>query len=105
MVSGILDGSPLDDASKVWVRRVTTGNQTTVYAGPQVMMAFEFAADPATKHIDYKNTAGAQKGKTQLGIYDWEGGQLKICMAAPGQDRPARFEPGKGLSLTIWKRK
>ena len=108
MVSGVMDGNPMEQSTVQWVRRVTQGNQTTVYAGPQVMMKFGFTTDPAAspKAIDYVNTAGLNKGKTQYGIYEFEGDLLRVCMAAPGAARPTKFQSarGEGATLTEWKR-
>ena len=109
MVSGVMDGNPMEKSAVQWVKRVTLGNQTTVYAGPQTMMKFEFASDPSKspKTIDYVNIAGSNKGKAQLGIYELEGKLLKVCIAAPGSTRPTEFQsaPGDGRTLTVWKRK
>jgi uncharacterized protein (TIGR03067 family) len=109
MVSGIIDGRPMDQSLVAWVKRVTTGNRTAVYAGPNLMMQAEFTSDSTTspKTIDYRNTAGSHKGKTQQGIYEFEGELLRILMAAPGSGRPSQFRvtSGKGGStLTVWKR-
>jgi uncharacterized protein (TIGR03067 family) len=105
MVSGVMDGKPMDAST---VKRVTRGNQTTVTAGPQTMMEFDFAVDPATSpaSIDYTHTAGANKGKTQLGIYQLDGDRLTILVTAPGAGRPKKFDaaPDKNGTLTVWKR-
>lgn len=109
MISGTMDGLPMDDSAVKWVKRVTKGNVTTVYAGPQVVMSFEFSFDPAKspKTLDYLNTAGSNAGETQCGIYELTGDLLTVCVAAPGAARPARFEslPGGGGMLTVWKRR
>ena len=72
------------------------------------MMKMKFTADSSKspKTIDYVNTGGANKGKSQQGIYVFEGKLLKICMAAPGAGRPDEFEskPGDGRMLTVWER-
>ncbi|HEX7286319.1 MAG TPA: TIGR03067 domain-containing protein [Candidatus Angelobacter sp.] len=107
MVSGIIDGKPMDKSLVQWVKRVTRGNTTMVSAGPNVMMQAEFTSNSAQspKTIDYRNTAGSHKGKTQLGIYEFAGDLLKICMAAPGAERPRRFDAApKDGTLTVWKR-
>ena len=108
MVSGIMDGRAMEQSVVKWVRRVTRGNQTTVLAGPQVMMQMEFTNDSSKspKTIDYVNTAGANKGKSQSGIYEFESDRLKICVAAPDAARPKQFLsiPGDGGTLTVWKR-
>jgi uncharacterized protein (TIGR03067 family) len=108
MVSAVMDGIPMDPSAVQWVKRVTHGSETTVYAGPQVMMKMEFTFDAskAPKTIEYVNTAGSNKGKTQQGIYEFEDDLLKLCVAAPGKPRPAQFQSdrGDGRTFTVWRR-
>jgi len=108
MVSGVMNGAAMEKSTVQWVRRVTTGDETTVYAGPQIMLKVSFKHDPSKslKTIDYVNTAGANKGKTQLGIYEFNGDLLRVCMAAPGSERPIRFESVRGddATFTEWRR-
>jgi uncharacterized protein (TIGR03067 family) len=108
MISGTMDGHPMEKSLLKWVKRVTQGNQTTVYAGPQVMMQVEFTSDSSKspKTIDYLNTAGSNTGKPQHGIYAIEKDLLKVCVSAPGTARPTQFQsaPGDGRTLTVWKR-
>jgi uncharacterized protein (TIGR03067 family) len=101
-----MDGRPMDESVVKWVKRVTQGNQTTVFAGPQTIMKLEFTSDSSQspKTIDYLNTAGSNKGKTQHGIYEFDGDLLKICVSAPGAVRPTEFQPGDGGTLTVWRR-
>jgi uncharacterized protein (TIGR03067 family) len=108
MVSGVSNGVPMDESTVQWVRRKTTGDETTIFAGPQTMMKMKFTADSSRspKTIDYINTGGANKGKNQEGIYDLDGKILKVCMAAPGAKRPKEFESkaGDGRMFTVWER-
>jgi len=108
MVSGVMSGKPMDQSLVKWVKRVTRGNQTAVVAGPQVMMKAEFTSDASEspKAIDYLNLAGSNKGKRQFGIYEIAADVLRVCVAAPGDPRPAEFVsvPGDGRTLTVWKR-
>lgn len=106
LVSAVMDGVPMEQSMVQWVKRITRGNHTTVYAGPQVMLAVDFTYDRTQNpnSIDYRNTAGSNKGKTQLGIYAFEGDLLTFHVAAPGAPRPSNFEPGKKGTLTVWKR-
>jgi uncharacterized protein (TIGR03067 family) len=108
LVSAVMDGKPMEDSMVSWVKRMTQGNQSTVTAGPQVMLKVEFTCDvsKSPKAIDYINLAGANKGKAQAGIYEFEGELLKFCVAAPGATRPKKFESAKGdgRALTVWKR-
>lgn len=108
MVSGIMDGQPMDQSLVKWVKRVTHGNQTTVIAGPNTMLKVEFTSDSSKspQTIDYLNLAGANRGKIQLGIYEFDGDLLTVFIAAPGAARPEQFQtaPGQGSTLTVWKR-
>jgi uncharacterized protein (TIGR03067 family) len=108
MVSGVMDGVPMEKSVVQWVRRVTRGNLTTVEAGPQVMMKMEFTTDASQspKAIDYVHLAGVNQGKLQRGIYEFEAGVLKICVAAAGAARPTAFQStrGEGGTLTVWRR-
>jgi len=108
MVSGVSNGVPMEESTVQWVKRKTVGDETTISAGPQVMMKMKFTADSSKspKTIDYVNTGGANKGKNQEGIYDLEGKILKVCMAAPGARRPKEFESkaGDGRMFTVWER-
>jgi uncharacterized protein (TIGR03067 family) len=109
MVSGVSNGVPMEESAVQWVKRKTIGDETTIYAGPQIMMKVKFTADSSRspKTIDYVNTGGASKGKNQEGIYDLDGKILKVCMAPPGAQRPKEFEskPGDGRMFTVWERR
>jgi len=108
MVSVVMNGVAMDDSAVQWMRRVTTGDETTVLAGPQVMLKVKFTSDASRspKTMDYVITAGPNKGKTQLGIYELNGDLLTVCMSAPGSPRATKFEsvPGDGATFTVWKR-
>lgn len=107
MVSGTFSGNPLDQAMVKWCTRVTRGNVTAVIAGPQTMLKARFTLDPSKRPaaIDYLNLEGASRGKSQAGIYEIDGGILKVCMAAPGRPRPYDFSSTSqdGRSLTTWR--
>src|SRR5207244_2679798 len=108
MVSGIVDGVPMKRALIQLVRRVTEGSVTTVTAGPQTLLRFEFTADGSAspQAIDYLHLEGTHRGKRQLVIYALERGTLTILMGAPGGARPTAFtaRPPAGGTLTVWKR-
>jgi len=106
MVSAVLNGKPLADDMVRWCKRLTHGDVTQIVAGPQTMLDARFTLDPARGEIDYVNRSGVNKGKGQAGIYDLVDGVLRICTAAPGDDRPEEFESlkGDGRSFTVWRR-
>lgn len=108
MVSGVFNGKALADNMVEWCTRTTRGGLTTVMAGPETMVEATFTLDTSKRPhaIDYVNLAGAAKGKSSAGIFETAGGELRICMAAPGKPRPTAFasKTGDGRSLTTWKR-
>jgi uncharacterized protein (TIGR03067 family) len=108
MLSGVMDGVPMDKSMVQWVKRITHGNESAVVAGPQTMLRVEFTHDPSKspKTIDYMNLFGANKGKSQLGIYEFAGDILRFCVSPPNKPRPAEFSSarGDGRSFTTWKR-
>jgi uncharacterized protein (TIGR03067 family) len=105
MISGTMNGRPMENSLLQWVRRETRGNRTTVYAGPNIMLKVDFSADGSESPpaINYVNFAGAHKGKQQAGIYKLESDLLTVCVAAPGAARQKEFEsrPGDQRSLTV----
>ena len=108
MVSCITDGAPMEESAVQWVKRSTVGDQIAIQAGPQTLMKMTFTCDSSKspKTIDYVHTAGTNKGKTQLGIYELQGDVLRICMGVAGGARAKKFESvrGNGLTLSVWKR-
>jgi uncharacterized protein (TIGR03067 family) len=108
MVSGTLDGRPVDRRMLATGRRVTLGDESTVLFGASVFMRMTFRLDPTAspKAIDYVITAGSSKGKAQRGIYDLVGDVLRLCVAPPGAERPAEFTSarGDGRLLTEWRK-
>jgi uncharacterized protein (TIGR03067 family) len=56
--------------------------------------------------IDITDERGARKGKTCLGIYEVKGDEFRVVFAAPGEERPTKFEtvPKSGQWLHVWKR-
>ncbi len=109
MESAVFNGAPLEPAMVAWVKRTTRGDITKVVAGGQTMLHARFALDTAkgSNAIDYlDNLSGANKGKSQEGIYELKGKSLRICMGAPGKPRPTTFESkkGDGRSFTTFTR-
>src|SRR5579864_8697836 len=104
LVSGSLNGKPMDAVSVQWSRRKFEGSVTTYLTGPQVLMKANFTLHPAGQHMDSDHTAGMYTGKKQLAIYELKAVTLRICAATPGNPRPDDFQPGAGRNLTVWKR-
>ena len=64
--------------------------------------------DPTTKPktVEITFTEGEHKGKTVLGIYEIEGDAFRVCVARPGDERPADFSAraGSGCTLVVYRR-
>ena len=107
MLSGVFNGQPLQADWVKFCKRITRGNVTTVVAGPQTMLKARFTLDTSKtpKAIDYVNLHGSHKGKSQLGIFERQGNELKVCVSAPGKPRPNDFSSkrGDGRNCTVWK--
>ena len=53
------------------------------------------------KAIDFRPAGGQYKDKTLRGIYEIDGGMLKICFAEPDKERPAEFNSKAGSGWTL----
>jgi RNA polymerase sigma factor (sigma-70 family) len=108
MVSGSIGGQAMPDAMLKTMKREVKGDELTVTMNGQVYFKATITLDPATtpRTIDYAMTEGMTKGKTQLGIYEWEDGNLRFSFASPGKDRPSDFssKPDDGRTVSVWKR-
>jgi uncharacterized protein (TIGR03067 family) len=61
--------------------------------------------DPATtpRCIDLKVDAGSLKGSVLEGVYDWQDGELKLCLLLTGERRrPLEFEAGAGSNRVLF---
>lgn len=108
MVSGVFGGAAMGPDLVQWTRRITHGDVTAVVAGPRVMVKARFtlahACTPA--RVDYTLLEGPNARKTQAGIFELAGDELRVCMGAPGKPRPSEFasKKGDGRSFTTWRR-
>jgi uncharacterized protein (TIGR03067 family) len=109
MLTAVMNGQPLEKKFAAFGKRITKGNETIVYTGPQILMKVTFTLDrsKSPNAIDYQTTQGMHAGKTQLGIYEINCSELKLCFAAPGQPRPNNFSsaPGDNRTFTTWRKK
>jgi uncharacterized protein (TIGR03067 family) len=101
------DGTPMPDEWLSFGSRVTTGNETKVVFGGQVMVHAKMRFDETTTpmSVDYLNLAGAAKGKISLGLFEWLGDEVRFAIAVPDLPRPADFAPEKGRTVSRWRRR
>lgn len=101
------DGTGMPAEWLAFGSRVTTGNETKVVFGGQVMVHAKMRFDDRTTPIsvDYLNLAGAANGQVSLGLLEWMGDDARFVIAAPGLPRPGDFAPGKGRTVSRWRRR
>jgi RNA polymerase sigma factor (sigma-70 family) len=108
MVSGEIGGQPLPAEFLKDAKRLGKGNETTVIIGGMIFFKAVITIDPAKqpKTIDYAMTEGPSKGKTQHGIYEWDGNTVRFCFGDPDKERPTDFttKMGDERTLGVWTR-
>src|SRR5262245_11466781 len=109
--SAIRDGQeqPKSELGKM-TRSVVNNELTIVVEGAEgvatIKSSIVIDATKSPKTIDVTRTNGPTKGRTALGIYEFDGDRMKTCVAPPGKDRPTEFvsKPGSELTVTVWRR-
>lgn len=108
LISAERDGkkTPQEEVKKI--KLTIQANKFVLEKDSVIVSEGTFTLDPtkAPKQIDETLTAGPNKGKTFLAIYEIDDEHHRICFAAPGKERPKAFssEPGSGQLLQVWKR-
>jgi uncharacterized protein (TIGR03067 family) len=105
--SGYLNGKPMDATTVQWGVRTFRGNRTVLKFGPQTYVDAVFTLDGSQtpRAIDYAHQKGMYAGKTQLGIYEFDGKTLKLSSSPPGEPRPADFAERGANTVTVFRRK
>ena len=105
-VSSEKDGKKTPEEELKGVVRTIKGDQYTLSKGDKVLARGTIKVDPSKKPatIDVMRSDG---DRALLGIYEFDGDTQKVCLAAPGKDRPREFsaKEGSGNTLTVWKKK
>jgi uncharacterized protein (TIGR03067 family) len=100
------DGKPVE----MWTdgTRMMDGEKYTMTTKKGEEFKGTFVLDPSKtpKAIDFRPAGGQYKDKTLRGIYEIDGGMLKICFAEPDKERPAEFncKAGSGWTLATHKK-
>lgn len=108
LISAERDGkqTPPEEVKKI--KLTIQGNKFILEKDAVVISEGTFTLDPTKKPkaIDETATAGPNKGKSFLAIYEIGDDYHKICFAAPGKERPTVFSSlaGSGHLLQVWKR-
>jgi uncharacterized protein (TIGR03067 family) len=107
---GIVNGEkvPEADVTKLMVTAVFKDGKYSVSIQGRQAEAGTYKADDSKKPatIDLTITEGRDKGKTQLGIYKIDGGNLTVALAQSGEkERPKSFEGGPKIEVSMFKPK
>lgn len=104
----IVDGKELD-AKEVKGIQLTVKDDVSTYVHGDIEAKGKYKLNPAKnpKELDILVTTGADKGKTYLAIYEWDGADLRICLTRTGKERPTKFAstPGSKNDLEVWRKK
>ena len=83
------------------------GDEVTTLIGGSPYFMEKITIDPSKnpRTIDFE-MIGQSKPIKKLGIYEFNGDRLKLCLGRPGAERPTDFssKPGQGRILSEWKR-
>jgi|SRR5260370_27176617 uncharacterized protein (TIGR03067 family) len=107
LVSSEHDGEKAPDDAIKTAKAMAKGGQVTLSVDGKTVMEADFTIDPTKKPktIDATvTTAGPDKGKKTLGIYEIDGDTMKICFS--DKERPKEFsaKKGSGCTLDMYKR-
>lgn len=82
---------------------VLTVRQTAPGKKEKVILEMRIKIDSAMKPktIDFTHLLGDDKGKTEIGIYDFDGDNLWICTDEDGKKRPTEYESKEGTSYSV----
>jgi uncharacterized protein (TIGR03067 family) len=102
------DGEDVDK-TQVNIEFLFKGDQVTIKRQNQEDIQATFKLTPAAKPklIDLKLTAGPDKDKDVEGIYQFQGDELRLCVAKPdNKNRPTEFatKAGSETILLVLKR-
>jgi len=97
-----------EEETKDVIATVDASGTMSVRRGDKGIGAGSVKLDPTKKPktIDASFTEGEHKGKTCLGIYEIDGDTLRVCVARPGDERPADLsaKAGSGHILVVYQR-
>jgi uncharacterized protein (TIGR03067 family) len=104
MVSGESRAEKLSEERLKEAKMTIEGEKyTATFGGDSVMGKLKVDPTKMPKEID----ATDSEGKTILGIYKLDKGQLTVCFASPGKERPRAFsiKAGTGEFIHVWKKR
>jgi len=83
-----------DELADAGFKLIFTNNALTIRRKGAEDDVVTWSIDPTTSPKSINTVKG---GKTELGIYDFDGTTLSLCIAQPDNDRPTRFDAPSGF--------
>ena len=107
MVACTMDGHIIPPKDIPPTSHIYNGDEVTTTVGGRPYFKERITIDPSKnpKTIDFE-IIGESKPSRKLGIYEFDGDRLKLCLGKPGAERPTDFssKTGEGRTLSEWKR-
>jgi uncharacterized protein (TIGR03067 family) len=105
VVSMTANGMRYPDEEAQALFRTIEGNNYQISRYSKPFAKGTFKIDPAATPKTIDSSPATDPSKPLLGIYEFEGENLKVCNAQPGKPRPSDFEAkaGSGHTLTVWQ--
>ena len=93
-----------ENARKADARLVVEGEKFTLLSGERVAVKGTIKLDPTKSPKEYDSTYS--DGRHLKGIYELDGDKFRLCITAPGLDRPTAFttKQGEHTYLLVYKR-
>jgi uncharacterized protein (TIGR03067 family) len=108
MLSGEREGQNFTEEQVKSFKRTVKGDKLTITVNGEELYRGAFKLDPSKKpkNIDVTPETGDAKGATLMGIYEFDGDTLKVCMAFPDSPRPTEFtgKAGSNQTFAVWKK-
>lgn len=103
-LQGIRAAVSIGNASAAYIREANArmaveGQRFTLTSWHRVAVKGTIKLDPTKTPKEYDSVH--DDGKHLKGVYELEGDKLRLCIAAPGADRPNAFETKRGDPLTL----
>jgi uncharacterized protein (TIGR03067 family) len=108
LVSSDFNGQKTPEDQLKSIRRTIKDDKITITIGEMEIYqgTFKLDASKKPKAIDVTMNTGQNKGQVSLGIYEFDGETMKVCMAGPGGPRPTDYTAKEGTNqrVAVWKK-
>jgi uncharacterized protein (TIGR03067 family) len=101
IISGEANGKPAPEAAIKDIKWIIKDKTVTIQTadGPAVKLTLKLDPAQKIKAIDLTNS---ERKETIRGIYDLKKETLRLCLGAPGEDRPRAFATRDNLKVVLF---